>query len=652
MEEIQENRSQNSGFFGFFLASRKITFQTILALVISSITVLMALYYIMTSYYGAPVGILHRFLFVFFILILTFLLFPLKRKSWSDKINIYSLFDLLLLLGTMGLAVYLLRDLDGWQMRFYRPSLGDTIAGTIGIILVLEATRRAVGTTMVLVTGFFIVHTKFASFFPGFLNTAPTSWKRLVDVLFSDQGVFSEPIQSMASYIILFLAFGALLAQTGAGKFFINLAYSIGGRMTGGPAKTAVLSSAFFGSLSGSSVANVVATGTFTIPLMKGTGYSAITAGAIEAVASTGGNYMPPIMGAVAFIMAQYLRVPYINIVMYGLIPAILYYASLMVMVHFEAKKQGINPLTKEELPSFWKTLRHGGHLLLALVVLVYFLVRGYTAVMAAFWGILILFLLSFLRKDTILNPRRLIAGLEDTAKTAITVGIACACAGLIMGSMFSSGLGVRLTDIILQASGGQLWLTLLYIALISIVLGMGMPSVGVYLILVTTVIPPLERMGVLPVAAHFFAFYFAVISNITPPVCVAAFAGAAISGASPMKTGFKAFQLGLASYIIPFMFVYNPSMLMIGKIPEILLCTISGLCGVTFLAGSVVGWLLKKAAIIERIILFAAAVLLIIPEYKTDLIGYALGGVVIFMQIRGYSLNNIKDYKHFFKKS
>ncbi|HHT48123.1 MAG TPA: TRAP transporter permease [Firmicutes bacterium] len=641
MEATNTQDTARPSIFDHFINSKKITPHTILALFVVSLAVLMTLYYVMTSYFGAPVGILHRFLFVFFILMLAFILHPLKRAKWSDPLNVYFYIDLLLVLSTLAVAVYFLTDLEGWQLRFYRPTLGDTIFGTIGIFLVLEATRRVVGKAMFFVALFFILHTKFASFFPGVLNTVGTSWKRLIDVLFSDQGVFAQPIQAMSSYIILFLLFGALLDKTGAGTFFTNLAYSIAGRMTGGPAKTACMSSAFFGSISGSAVANVVATGSFTIPLMKRTGYKGVSAGAIEAVASTGGNYMPPIMGAVAFLMAQYLKVPYINVVVHGIIPALLFYAALIAMVHFEAKANNVTPLAKDELPSFWKTLRSGGHLLLSVVILVYFLVKGYTAIMAAFWGILILFLLSFFKKETMLTPRKIIAAFEGTAKSAITVGVACACAGIIMGCMFSSGLGMRLSNIIISAAGGKLWLTLLYTAIISIILGMGMPSVGVYLILVVTVIPTLLEMGVLPVAAHFFAFYFAVVSNITPPVCVAAFAGAAIAGASPMKTGVKAFQYGMATYLIPFMFVYNPSMLMVGTTAEIVFCIISGLCGVIFLAGSVVGWFVKKGNIVERLILFAAAILLIIPELKTSIVGLILGALVIFMQRVGLRRNN-----------
>ncbi|MCI6376317.1 MAG: TRAP transporter fused permease subunit [Clostridiales bacterium] len=623
------------GFFEYFLESKKLTPHSVMALGLSALAMLMTLYFLMTAYFGAPVGIAHRLIFVLFVLLFAFFLFPTKRKKWYDRFNWFFAWDLFLALCTLGVGVYFLSDLNGWQMRFFQPSAADTVAGTILIVLVLIVTRRTVGTTMTVVAAFFILHTRFANYFPGFLKTVPTNWKRMVDVLVSDQGILSEPIQSMASYIILFLVFGALLEQTGAGRYFIDLAYSIGGRFTAGPAKTAAISSALFGSISGSSVSNVVSTGCFTIPLMKSVGYTSEEAGAIEAVASTGGNYMPPIMGAVAFIMAQYLKVPYITIVKDAVIPAVLYYIALMATIHFNGKLKNLTPTDKEKLPSFWLTLKNGGHLLLSLVVLVYFLIRGYTAVMAAFWGILVLFLLSFIRKNTRITPRRMIAAFEKVTKTAVTVGMACACAGIIVGCMFSSGLSARLSSIIIEAAGGSLVLTLIYTALISLVLGCGMPSVGVYLVLVTTVIPAIIELGVAPVAAHFFAFYFAVVSNITPPVCVAAFAGAAIAEASPMRTGIKAFLYGIATYIIPFLFVYDNGILWQGGAMDILAGVAHGLVAVLALSSCVNGYLFKRMSILERLAMFAVAVLMVIPSAACDYVGYGLAAVLCLLQTR-----------------
>ena len=602
----------------------------------------MSVYFLMTSYFGAPVAVAHRLIFLLFVLLLVFMLHPLGKKSWNDDFKWYNAIDILCILAVLFVGYHYLSDIDGWQMREFRPTVMDTVASVTIVVLVLEATRRTVGLTMVFVALFFILHTLFANKFPGVLKTAPTKFRRLMDLMISSQGILSEPIQSMASYIIIFLLFGALLEQTGAGKIFIDLAYSIGGRYTAGPAKTAIISSALFGSISGSAVANVVSTGTFTIPLMKELGYKPEEAGAIESVASTGGNYMPPIMGAVAFLVAQYLGIPYIKIVGYAVIPALLYYIALMFMIHFDGKRKGFRPLHSSELPSFWSSFKRGWHLILSIIILVYFLVRGFTATKAAFWGALVLFLLSFIKKETRVSPRNLIKVFEGTAKTSITVGMACACAGIIMGCMITSGLGVKLSRIIISISGGHLVVALLLTALISLILGCGMPSVGVYLILVTTIIPALTKMGVTPLAAHFFCFYFAVVSNITPPVCVAAFAGAAIAGAQPMKTGFQAFKFGIAAYLIPFLFVYNNAILAYGAVTDIIFGSLFAVVGIVSLASLIARYLVKNNTILESVLMAVVTVLTFLPGYVSSIIGTVILAVVILLQVFDVNSNFI----------
>jgi len=635
MSEVKEEVQKTNSYFEYFVSSKKIDPQAVLALFLSAMSTMMALYFLMTAYYGTPAGIAHRLIFLLFVLLHVFFLFPTKRKNWNDKFNIYFFVDLFLALCTLGVGVYFLGDLHGWQARFFRPNLNDTIAGTITILLVLEATRRAVGAIMTVIALLFILHTSFANYFPGLLRAAPTRWARLVDVMVSDQGILSDPIQSMATFIILFLVFGALLEQTGAGRYFINMAYSVGGRLTAGPAKTSVIASALFGSISGSSVANVASTGVFTIPLMKSVGYSAEESAAIEAVGSTGGNYIPPIMGAVAFLMAQFLRVPYMTIVQHAWIPAFVYYFALLATVHFSGKRKNIAPpVEKDKLPSFWKALKESWHLFFSLLVLVMFLMQGYTATMAAFWGTVMLFALSFIRRDTWITPRKMIVGFEKVAKTALTVGMACATAGIIIGSMFSSGIGARLSWIVINAAGGDPFITLIYTAIISLILGCGMPSVGVYLILVTTVIPALIELGINPVAAHFFAFYFAVVSNFTPPVCVATFAAAAIAESSPMKSALKAFFVGISTYVIPFIFVYHTGLLMIGSAGDILIATFRALLAVFFLSAAVNGFLLKRVSLIERAIMITIPILIIIPEsMPATIIGLTLAAVSVFLQ-------------------
>ncbi len=625
---------QKTGLFEYAVHQKKLTPRSFLAMFLSIISVFMVVYFLVTANCGTPVAIAHRLLFVLFIMILAFFLHPTKRKNWYEPLNIWSVYDIACVVLAVVCVVYYISDLDNWQLRMFRPSRLDTVFGTIFIFLVMDITRRMVGMTMFCVVLFFGVHTSFANYFPGFLKTAPTPWVRLVDILVSDQGIFSEPVQSMASYIILFLLFGSILEESGAGKYFIDIAYAIGGRFTAGPAKTAAISSALFGSISGSSVSNVVSTGCFTIPLMKSTGYSPEEAGATEAVASTGGNYMPPIMGAVAFVMAQYLKVPYIQIVRYAIIPAMLYYIALLSYIHFDGLKKNIHPMDKDGLPSFRKSVMEGGHLILALVCLVIFLIYGYTTSMGAFWGVVTLFLLTFVRKNTRLKPAQIIKSFEKTAQTSISVGIACAAAGIIIGCMYSSGLSVSLSSIIIKAADGSLLITLIYTALFSLILGCGMPSVGVYLILVTTIIPALTQMGVSPISAHFFAFYFAVVSNITPPVCVAAFAGAAIAEASPMKTGFKAFTIGIAAYIIPFLFVYHPATLAIGSAGEITIAVIDGIIAVVCLSICVAGYFSRRLRYIERFLAFAVSILVVAPFAASNFIAYVIFACIAVLQI------------------
>ena len=632
------NIQQKIGFFEYAIQQKKKTPHWALAIFLNIVSVFMVVYFLVTANCGTPVAIAHRLLFVLFIMVQAFFLHPTRRKSWTEPFNLWSVYDFVCVILALACVIYYISDLDNWQLRMFRPSQLDTIFGTIFIFLVLDITRRCVGITMFCVVLFFLLQTCFANYFPGFLKTAPTSWVRLVDIIVSEQGIFSEPVQSMASYIILFLLFGSILEESGAGEYFINIAYAIGGRYTAGPAKTAALSSALFGSISGSSVSNVVSTGCFTIPLMKSTGYAPEEAGAVEAVASTGGNYMPPVMGAVAFVMAQYLKVPYIHVVKYGVIPALLYYIALLVYIHFDGLKKGMRPLEEGQLPSLKKNLIEGGHLILALICLVIFLVYGYTTSMGAFWGVVTLFVLTFVRKNTRLKPIQIIKAFEKTARTAISVGIACAAAGIIIGCMYSSGLSISLSSIIIKAANGSLLITLIYTALFSLVLGCGMPSVGVYLILVTTIIPALTQMGVNPVCAHFFAFYFAVVSNITPPVCVAAFAGAAIAEGSPMKTGFKAFTIGMASYVIPFLFVYHPATMTLGTAGEIAIACVNGVVAVTCLAISVAGYLARKLNPLERILAFAICILVVVPAPISNVIAYTIFAVVMVFQLLAYN--------------
>jgi len=630
---LKMNEDQKLSLLETFLSEKRVSGRAVLALIFSSIAVFLALYHLFTAYYGEPTALAHRSIFLTAVLVLVFFLVPLGRNTWKDRINGFFVLDVFLMCLSLFVEVYILYDIDALQLRWGAPTPMDTIVGTIAILLVLEATRRTIGWAMLLIAIFFIVHTVFGNYFPGVLNSPPTPWIQFVDVIFSDIGLYSLPLMVVSSFIILFLIFSSLLIRTGAGTFFVNLAYSIAGRLTGGPAKTAVLASALMGTLSGSGAADVVATGSFTIPLMKSVGYRPVIAGAIEAVASTGGIIAPPIMGAAAFLIAQFLAMPYLKVCVHAIIPAFLYFSAIMMMVHFEAKRQGLKPLEKGELPSFHKTLLQGGHLLLSIVALITFLALGYTAMMAAFWAILVIFLLSFIRRVTRLRPIALFASLETGARNALGVGMACACAGIIIGSLYISGLGMRFAQIVVAAAGGKLWLSLLFVMFASLVLGMGMPPTAVYLTLVTIVVPALMEMGVRPISAHLFCFYFGAIGAITPPVCLAAFAAAAIAGTKLMETGLEACKIGIAAYIIPFMFIYNSSMLMIGSAPQILWVTLTSFLGILALATGVKGWLLRRLSFPERGLLIFAAFTFIEPATLSTITGFGLMGLSITVQ-------------------
>ena len=426
---------------------------------------------------------------------------------------------------------------------------------------------------------------------------------------------------------MLFIVFGAILIRSGAGRFFIDLAVSLTGHRLGGPAKASVVASAFLGTVSGSATANVVTTGSFTIPMMKNLGYRPRFAAAVEACASSGGQITPPIMGAAAFIIAEFVRVPYIYVVISAIIPTFLYFATMYFMVHLEADKYGIARVPKDQLPDFWKVLREGWHLLLALVVLVVLLIMGRTITMAAFWAIITLFGLSFVNSSTRMSPVDLLAALESGVRSSIPVTIACACAGIIIGCTFTSGLGLKFTNSVIDMSGGNLMFLLILTALAAIVLGMGITTTAVYITVAALIVPALIEIGVNPMSAHLFAFYFGVVSSITPPVALASFAAAAIAGTNPMMTAVESARVGIAKYIVPFIFVYNPSLLFEGPLWLTAYSTVAAFAGVWMLSVSIEAWHRSALGPVLRLMAAIGAVAMMYPP-MIDLLG--VSGFVI----------------------
>ena len=625
-----------AGPFEIFMSQDKINSKALLAFFITLIAITFALYQIYTGHFNQPRPQAHRSIHLAFALILTFLIFPLGRKSWKDKINWFFLVDLLLIALVIWIEIWIVWDLDVFLDKEGMITMEDRVITITYLILILEATRRAIGWALVFAALLFIIHAFYAPYFPGVLNgpAVPPDW--FVECqLIQSYGIFSIPIAVVSAYVALFIIFSVVLSETGAGKFFIELAVSLMGWQAGGPAKTAVVASSTFGTISGSVVANVVGTGSVTIPLMKGIGYPKTFAGAVEAAASTGGQLMPPVMGAVAFVMAEFMGVSYIKVAGAAAIPALLYYFSLFVQVHLEAKKLGLKGLPRDQLPKIWPVLKSGVHLAIPVVIIVWILIKGMTPMKAAFWGLVSIFFLAFLKKSSRPNPYTFFKMMEKAGRIVAPVSVACAAAGIIIGCVFASGVGLRFSSFIIEMSRGYMIPALILTMIACIILGMGLTTTAVYVTIAALIIPVLIKMGVVKMAAHMFALYYGVISMITPPVAIGAYAAAGVADANPMKTGFMAWRLGIAGFIVPFMFVYAPEILLEGPVHRILLTTCTALIGIFCLASGIEGWLYIKTNFIQRLILFIAATTLIKPGLFTDTAGVTLFILVIIWQKR-----------------
>ncbi len=513
--------------------------------------------------FGAMTEIQLRAFHWMYIGFLGFLLYGVNPSRHTEKIPLY---DIVFALMTAGCCIYLFFSWDRIARNFGFITTTDTIVGIILVLLVLELTRRAIGMPLVMISLLFLAYAFLGGHLSGIFASKNFTLNQVVRTLFaSTDGIFGMPIGVSASYVILFILFGSFLQESGGGELFTDVAFGLVGRFRGGPPKASVVSSCLFGMISGAAVANVVTTGTFTIPLMKKGGYKPRFAAAVEAVASCGGQFMPPIMGAAAFMIATNCDVPYGTVAISAIIPALLYYFYLYICLDAEAKKDGLKGLEPAELPSIKAALKKRGHMLIPLVVLIYLLVNGYSPGKSVFWSIVLLIVTAALRKETRMGWRQIVHAITNGVYSAAAVAIACACAGIISGVISLTGLGLRFSSILIQLSGGHLLVMLLLTMLASIIMGMGLPTSAAYVILAVLTSPALIQLGVTPLAAHFFIFFFACISTITPPVALSAYAGAGIAGSDPMKTGWTAFMLGLAGYIVPFLVVYKPSILLIG---------------------------------------------------------------------------------------
>ncbi|MDY6349053.1 MAG: TRAP transporter permease [Selenomonas sp.] len=608
-------------------------YKGIMAKIVSAIAITFSIFQLYTATFGVLDAQLQRAVHLGFGLALVYLLYP-TRKSWS-RTKLHP-FDLLLAILGAAAPAYILIEYNQLVMRSGLVTTPDLVVGILGILLVVEATRRVVGIPMVTVVLLFLAYAFAGPYMPGVLAHRGLTLSQLVGHLFfTTEGIFGIPLGVSSTFIFLFILFGAYLESTGLGKFFIDLANSIAGWASGGPAKVAVLSSGLMGTVSGSSVANVVGTGSLTIPMMKKLGYHKNFAGAVEAAASTGGQLMPPVMGAAAFLMAEFVGVPYIDIVKAAVIPALLYFTGVWLGVHFEAKRSNLKGLPREQLPKMSRLLVERGHLAIPLVVIVYLLVTGYTPMRAALVAIVLSIICSALRKSTRMKPIEIVRGLDKGARNVLSVLVACASAGIVIGVVTKTGVGLKLASGLLTLSGGMLLPTMFFTMITAIVLGMGVPTTANYVITSTIAAPAIIQMGVPVLAAHMFVFYFGIIADVTPPVALAAFAGAGIAGGNALRTGVNAAKLAIAAFIIPYMFVLSPVILMIdATIPGLVVTTVTAIIGMIALSSALIGYLADNCRIYERILLIAGGLLLIDPGTVTDLTGIAIFAIILFFQI------------------
>jgi len=585
----------------------------------------MSAFHLYVAFVGPPDAYVMRGLHLAFALMLAFLMFPGFGRREPG------VFDLLLLIAAAASALYPTAVLEYIQNRMYYvddPVMLDYVFGGGLILLLLEATRRATGWALPITAIAFLAYG---------LTVGGQSVGIMLDQLYlTTEGIFGIPLYVSATYVMLFILFGAFVERSGAGQLFMDFALALAGHTSGGPAKVAIITSSLFGTVSGSAVANVMTTGTFTIPLMARTGYRPAFAGAVEAVASTGGQLMPPIMGAAAFVMAEFLGVSYLNVAAFAILPAILYYLAVFMAVHFEARRMGLVGLPKPDLPRVGQVLRERGHLFLPLAIIIGVLLVGFSAAFAALCGILSVVPTTWLRANTrkTFTIPVIFEALEAGAKNTVVVALACACAGIVIGTITLTGLGLTFTGVVLAISQNSLILALILTMAAGIVLGMGLPTTPAYIVQVALLVPALVKLGVQVEAAHLFVLYFAVLSAITPPVAMAVYAANGISRAGLMESSWAAVKLGLTGYIIPFMFVYGPSLLLIGETTTILQTIVTATIGVICLAGGLHSYFFFGATRIwERAMLVAAAFVLIKPGLFTDLVGLGLIAATVASQ-------------------
>jgi TRAP transporter 4TM/12TM fusion protein len=612
----------------------------VIRLAVTVVGVAMVLYHGWVIVAGSPEAIIFRGTHLMFALVLAFLIYGSKVGVHREIPNAI---DYGWLVAGVASLLYLFINYEYVITRIYYIddlTWADMFFGTVLVVTVTEATRRAVDLSLPVTSILFLLYG---------LLIAQLEPMRILDQLYmTTEGIFGQALAVSASFVIIFVVFGSFMEKTGVGQLFMDFAMALTGHSAGGPGKVSVISSSLFGTISGSAVANVMVDGPISIPLMKRSGFPPHFAAGVEATASTGGQIMPPIMGAAAFVMAEFLAVPYGQVVIWAIIPAILYYVACFAAVHFEAKRRGIHGVPRAELPRLRIVIAERGHLFIPIIILLVVMYSGYSSPLAALVGTLACFPVAALRKSTRVNVtlRNVVDAMVEGARNSLPVALACASAGIMIGIVTLSGLGIVFTQWVVALAQDYLFIALVMTMLAALVLGTGLPTTPSYILLTALLIPAILKLGVVEPAAHMFAFYYAILSAITPPVALAVFAAAGLAKADMWDSGWAAMKIGAAGFIIPFMFVYQPALLMIGDWPTIILSSITAICGIALFAGGLHGYFVTAANYWQRAVLVAAGMCLVFPGVWTDLAGAALAAIVIVSQVTERRAANAKSVK------
>lgn len=602
---------------------------------VAVVGILWTIFQVYTAVFGLFPAMVQRMTTLSFGLFLCFVCFKFKKND-TNKVPIY---DWIMAIAAVGIDVYIIATLDTLTKRGGNPTTLDIIFGGILILLVLEACRRSVGKALVIVALVFLVYAYVGPYLPGIIGHRGYSVSRISSQMFlTAEGIFGTPMSVMTTFVYSFVVFGSFLEVTGGAKLFIDLAFSLTGRFAGGPAKTAVVASGLLGTISGSALANVVTTGSFTIPLMKECGYDPTFAGGVEASSSSAGQIMPPVMGAAAFIMAETTGIPYLSICLSAAIPAVLYYMSVFLSVDLEARRAKLNTVDPSKVPPLLPTLKRCYPLLLPLATLIGMMCVGFTPLKASIYSTFVMCVTSFLNPETRLNKARLVEALTKSANNSVTVCVACAVCGIVTGVITLTGLGLKLSDLILQASGGQLLPTLLLTMCASIILGMGLPTTAKYIVLSAIASPALVKLGVPLVGAHLFILYFGVIAELTPPVALSSYAAAAVARAPGMRTAIQGLKISISAFFIPFMFCYYPALLFVDtSIGAMVTGLLSSFVGVICLASGSIGYLAGPLCAWKRIVMFVGTAMMLHPSPVTDILGIVIIVVMVFIQKKAF---------------